>query len=329
MKVIVLAARARIEKYTDFSQIPEDWELVFAQGMTDAEIFEKAGDAAFIFADPVLPVSGSLIRSLPNLKLIQSEGVGYNRIDLEAVREKGIYVCNNASANSGAVAEQIILLILALQRRFMEGARMVYEGGQAAAKQRFILDGLMELGDSTVGIVGFGAIGKELARRLDGFGCRMLYYNRHRLPEKEEAERNVDYCDLDTLLETSDIVSVNLPVTPETTGFIDGNFLRRMKKTGILINTARGEIMDQEAVAQALLDGTIAGAGIDTLAPEPFTLDNPILRLPEEVREKKLAVSPHVAGTTYHVFHKMHRDSWKNLRLVSEGKEPENIVIKP
>ena len=81
MKVIVLAARARIEKYTDFSQIPGDWELVFAQGMTDAEILEKAGDAAFIFADPVLPVSGSLIRSLPNLKLIQSEGVGYNRID--------------------------------------------------------------------------------------------------------------------------------------------------------------------------------------------------------------------------------------------------------
>ena len=91
MKVIVLAARARIEKYTDFSQIPEDWELVFAQGMTDDEILEKAGDAAFIFADPVLPVSGSLIRGLPNLKLIQSEGVGYNRIDLEAVREKGVY----------------------------------------------------------------------------------------------------------------------------------------------------------------------------------------------------------------------------------------------
>lgn len=326
MKVIVLGEQARFETYTDFSQVPSHWKLLYAAGMTDDQIIDTAGDAALMIADPVRKVSGYLIEHLPNLKIIQSEGVAFNLIDLEAAQRRGIYVCNNASANSAAVAEQIILLILALQRRLYEGSRMVFEGRQAEAKQRFILDGIMELGECTVGIVGLGSIGKALAKRLDAFDTKILYYKRNRLPQEEEINMNVCWRELPQLLEESDVICICLPVTKETVNYVDAEFLNQMKPNALLINAARGEIMDQAALAKALKENRIGGAGIDTLSPEPFTLDNPLLMLQEEVREKKLIISPHIAGTTYHVFKRMHYNCWNNLKRVAEGKIPKDIV---
>ncbi|QAT49376.1 GyaR protein [Caproiciproducens sp. NJN-50] len=326
MKVLILTSKRRIEKYTDFSKIPGDWKLVFLDSVyEEEEAIQKGGDADFIVVDAVSPVSRRLIGQMPKLRLIHSEGAGFERIDLQAAREAGVYVCNNASLNSGAVAEQAILLMLALLRRFQEGDNLVRRGKQGQAKSSFILDGITELESCHVGIVGFGSIGKATAKRLLAFGSKVSYYGRHRLGAEEEKKFGVSYLPLSELAASCDIVSLHLPVTPETTGLIDREFLRRMKPSAVLVNTARGEIVDQAALADALESGTIAGAGLDTLSPEPATLENPLLRLSENCRYRVI-FSPHIGGTTNGVFYRLHRNIWNNLFLSAEGKRPNNVV---
>lgn len=326
MKVLILTSKRRIEKYTDFSKIPDGWELLFLDSVyEEQEAIQKGRDADFIIADAVSPVSRRLIERMPRLRLIHSEGAGYERIDLQAAREAGVYVCNNASLNSGAVAEQAILLMLALLRRFQEGDSLVRQGKQGLAKSSFILDGIPELESCHVGIVGFGNIGKATAKRLAGFGSKVSYYGRHRLDPEEEKEFGAGYLPLPELAASCDIISLHLPVTPETTGLVNREFLGRMKSSSILINTARGEIVDQAALAQALEDGLIAGAGLDTLSPEPATLENPLLRLSENCRYR-VVFSPHIGGTTDGVFYRMHKNIWNNLFLSASGRRPNNIV---
>lgn len=325
-KVLMLTSRRRVEKYTDFSRIPKDWELVYLDSVyTDEQALNAGRDADFIVVDAVSPVSRRLIENMPNLRLIHSEGVGYNAIDTQAARQAGVFVCNNAALNSGAVAEQAILLMLALLRRLAEGDSLVRAGQQGKAKLSFILDGIPELESCRVGIVGFGSIGRATAERLSAFGPKISYYNRHRLPEREERRLNAGYLPLFELLSSCDIVSLHLPVTPETTGLADRDFFRRMKPSAFLINTARGELVDQAALAEALETGGIAGAGLDTLYPEPVAKDNPLLNLSEACRYR-VVFSPHIGGTTDGVFYKLHRNIWNNLLKAAEGKRPDNIV---
>ncbi|WP_411677617.1 2-hydroxyacid dehydrogenase [Caproicibacter sp.] len=326
MKVLALTSQKRIEKYTDFSKIPNNWELLYLDSVYREEEALRIGKTAdFIIADAVSPVSRNLIENMPNLRVIHSEGVGFNGIDTQAAREAGVYVCNNASLNSGAVAEQAILLMLALLRRLREGDSLVRQGKQGQAKISFILDGIPELESCHVGIVGFGSIGRATAKRLAAFGSKVSYFSRHRLSEQEENDFGAEYLPLDELAASCDIISLHLPVTPDTIGFVNGDFLKKMKPSAFLINTARGEIVDQNALAQALEDGSIAGAGLDTLDPEPATLENPLLNLSDSCRYRVL-FSPHIGGTTDGVFYSLHRNIWNNLFLAAQGKRPNNIV---
>ena len=324
MQILILTSKQRVEKFSDLNSLPSEWELVFLPaGSSDDEIITAGKDADFIFADAIAPVSGAVIERMPNLKLIHSEGVGFNYIDTEAARKANVFVCNNAGANARAVAEQAVLLMLALMRRLAQGDEMVRTGRQIQAKENFIMDGITELGSCQVGIIGLGAIGKATARLLNAFGSEVFYYNRRQSPEAEAC--NARYVPLETLVETCDVVSLHLPVTPETTHLVDDNFLGRMKPSALLINTARGEVVDQNALARALVDNRIAGAGLDTLDPEPVTMENPLLGLPETVRYK-LVFSPHIGGTTIGMFSRAHRMVWNNIRAVAEGERPENIV---
>lgn len=325
-KVLLLTRRERVEKYADFSEIPQDWKLVYLDSVyTDGQALRAGRDADFIVVDAVSPVSRRLIEAMPNLRVIHSEGVGYNAIDTRAAREAGVYVCNNASLNSGAVAEQAILLMLALLRRLLEGDSLVRSGRQGQAKNRFIMDGIPELSACHVGIVGFGNIGRATAERLSAFGPKISYYSRHRLAGEEERRIGAGYLPIGELLAACDIVSLHLPATPETTNFADREFFERMKPTALFINTARGEIADQKALARALETGAIAGAGLDTLSPEPVTPDNPLLNLSEACRYR-VVFSPHIGGTTDGVFRRMHRNIWKNLKKAAAGERPDNVV---
>lgn len=326
MKVAILTSEARVKKFTDWSLVPEDAEIIYiGQTYTDDEVIEKAKDADAILVDAVNPVNKRVIHNLPNLKIVQSEGVAYNLIDVNAAKQKGVYVCNNAAANASSVAEHTIMLMLACTRRLIEGDAMVRSGRQIQAKGSFILDGIMELEHCHVGLLGFGSIAKQVAKKLKGFGCKVSYYSRHQATAEVEQEYKVSYLPLQELYQQCDIISIHVPVTPETENMIDKTVFTVMKPSAILINTARGEIVCQQDLFDAIIKDQIAGAGLDTLAPEPVQPDHSLLHLPVEL-QYKLTFSPHIGGTTYGVFHYMYRTIWTNIVAVINGGKPVNIV---
>jgi lactate dehydrogenase-like 2-hydroxyacid dehydrogenase len=325
MKVLLITSEERANKFYDLRGLPPDWELVFVGSFPNLEEVLVHADADFIVADAVARVGREIIDRMPKLKLIHSEGVGYEGFDAEAARERGVYVCNCAGVNAGAVAEQTILLMLAVLRRLVEGDAMVRAAQQIRAKERYILDGLVELGAMRVGLIGFGAIGKETAKRLRAFGSEVCYTGRNRRPEETEREYGVTYLPLDALLSSCDIVSVHIASNKETFRFMGEDRFRRMKPGAILINTARGELVDGDALARALKAGRPAAAGLDTLYPEPVRPDNPLLHLPQELRYR-LTFSPHVGGTTMQSFRRAHGMIWKNLLACAAGETPKNVV---
>ncbi len=320
MKVCVMVDKANFERYAASDALPADWELIHVGNGAPDEDRIIATNADVILADPMCSVSERVITGMINLKLIQSHGVGYNFFDLETAKRAGVFVSNCAGANASAVAEQAILLMLVLLRNFKENDKMVFAGKQIEAKTRCFENGLHELGDCHVGIIGMGAIGRETAKRLQAFGSRISYYGNR--PAKNV---NFTLLSLDELYATCDIISLHVPVNPETTNMINDAAIDKMKRGALLINTARGEIVDQEAVCRALLDGRLGGVGFDTFTPEPVTLDNPLLALPEEVR-KRMALSPHIGGITAGSFRRYYSYIWENIKLISEGCRPRNIV---
>ena len=179
---------------------------------------------------------------------------------------------------------------------------------------------MRELGDCTVGFVGYGAIGREAARLARAFGARVLY-NRANPPMNEDPE----YRDLDSLLQESDIVSLNLPLTDETENMADARFFARMKRGAILINTARGGLVNSRDLIEALADGQLAGAGLDVLDHEPVQKDHILVTAPEEVR-KKIIFTPHIGGVSASAFARTYEVILRNIRHVRNGERPENIV---
>ncbi len=326
MKVLLMTLEQRVRRFYDILALPSDWELVFAGYEKDTNrLIALGGDADVIFVDAMQPVTRELIQRMPNLKLIHSEGVGYDWIDTEAAKECGVFVCNNAAANSKAVAEQAIMLMLAVLRRTVEGHSMVLQARQIEAKSQWSLKGIRELWNCHVGLVGMGAIGQQTAKRLKGFECKISYYQRHRLPQELEQELGVSYIDLDELLANCDIVSLHLPSNAQTRNFMDKEKFQKMKPDSILINTARGEVVNQQDLIDALKNGVIGGAGLDTITPEPVMPDNTLLHLPEELYAK-ITLAPHIGGVTEQAFYTMHRFVWGNIERIANGLRPLNIV---
>lgn len=327
MKVLVIGDEKRVRKYLPDMDVARQAEIVVAaRGMADAAIAELAGSGVdVIVADAISPVSAQLMEAFPTLKLVHSEGVAYNAIDVAAARERGVAVCNNAGVNAGAVAEQAVLLMLACLRHVVEGDAAVRAGRQIQMKERLMVSGIRELGDCTVGLVGFGAIAVETARRLRAFGCDVAYWNRNRRSPEQEAECGVRHLPLDELARTCDIVSLHVPVTPETENMVDAAFLDMMKDDAILVNTARGEIVDQVALATALQEGAIGAAGLDTLSPEPVAADHPLALLEGEAAAR-LVLSPHIGGVTEGMFRRAWRTIWENIARIERGEQPVNVV---
>lgn len=320
MKVAVLLEEGNFLRYSPPEIIPQGLEIVHFGNKDVNEDAVAASGAEVIIADPMVPVTAALIGRMPELRLIQSQGVAYNLFDVNAAREKGVHVANCAGANAGAVAEQAILLMLAVLRNLKEFDQMVYDARQAEAKQQCFQNGICELGDCHVGLLGFGAIGREAAARLKSFGSRVSYYD---VVKREDP--NAGYLPMEQIIEECDIISLHLPVTDETRGIISDAAFARMKPNAILINTARGEIVDQEALCRAVTAGKIGGAGFDTLSPEPVTADNPILGLPQKDRNR-VVLSPHIGGITEGSFRRYYNIIWDNVRRVSAGEKPVNIV---
>lgn len=223
------------------------------------------------------------------------------------------------------MAEQAILLMLGLLRKVHTSDNQVRIGPQILAKETMIINGISELGDCRVGLIGLGAIGTATSRLLNTFGCEVQYFKRHRLSSQEEADLSVSYSSVQSMLKECDIISLHVPVSDETENMVDTDFLKSMKSSAFLINTSRGELVDQEALKQALIAGEIAGAGLDTLSPEPVMPDNPLLNLPDDIKDRVL-FSPHIGGTTLGAFKRMHQGVWNNINRVIEHRRPVNIV---
>ena len=326
MKIAFLSNPERLDKFCLPEELPDWAELIrIGPKYTAADVIAKAGDAEGIVVDAVLPVDAEMIAGMPKLKLIHSEGVGYAQIDIEAAAARGVYVCNNSGVNAGQVAEHAVMLMLTVLRRYAEGEMMVRTGRQMEAKTSFIMDGLGDLIGKKVGLIGFGAIGKELAKRLAAFGCEISYYTRHRADAATETAYHAQYLPLEELLRESDIVSLQIPATQETHHMIRKEALALMKPSAILINCARGACVNSADLAEAIRNGTIYGCGLDTMDPEPVPADDPVLLLPEPWRWR-VSVSPHIAGTTKSVFEETYRRIWANFARLERGECPINVV---
>ena len=331
MKAIIIGDRKRYEIFMPSKGLPEGFmdeieKVYFPLGTKDEEIIGSGEGAEFLLSDAIAPVSGYLIDHLPDLKLIHSEGVAYNGIDIEAASKRGITVCNNRGINATAVAEQTIMLMLGLLRSIKEGDEAVRGGHQIDMKHRKMREGILELADCQVGLIGFGDIARATAKMLITFGCSVVYCARSRKEEGLEREYQASYMEMDELLATSDIVSLHVPVNDGTRGMADKGFFCKMKPSAYLINTSRGEIVDNEALLEALREHEIAGAGLDTVAPEPVPADHILINAPKEAAEKIL-FSPHIGGITTSTFRRGHMNMWKAVWDVSEGRKPKNVIV--
>ena len=327
MKVLVLTMKKRYDRFA-----PKDSaayraaELIFCdREASEEEWLSAGGDAEVLFVTPVTWVRESLISRMPNLKMIHSEGVGFDRIDLEAARKRGVYVCNNAGCNAGPVAEQAVMLMTMLLHHTLWGHRMVLEGRQGEAVREIEGNVPLDLTAAKVGLVGFGAIGQETAARLRPNGTEVYYYARRRRDEETEKRLGVTYLPLEELAARCDIVSLHLPATAESTRLVDRDFLARMKPGAFLVNTARGAIIDDEALCEAIRSGHLGGAGLDAYAPEPVLADHPLVKLAHEYPDR-LILCPHQAGISLSSFRNVYRMLFEDLGRVMAGQRPENIV---
>jgi phosphoglycerate dehydrogenase-like enzyme len=250
--------------------------------------------------------TAEMIAAAPRLKLIQKIGVGVNTIDLDAAKARGIPVCNLPGTNARAVAELTLALMLATLRRvprFDAGLR----GG--VWLDPGLQDGIGELGGRVVGLVGYGAIPRLLAPVLVAVGCTVIYAARRDVPDAVGTRRP-----LEALLAEADVVSLHLPLTGETASLIDTAALARMKPGAILINTARGGLVDPVALAAALRAGKLAGAGLDVFAQEPVDPSAPLLGLPNVV------LTPHIAWLTTGTFDRSFSLAAENCRRLVAGE---------
>jgi glyoxylate reductase len=261
---------------------------------------------AFLVANEPVPLD-----LLPNLRVLANFGVGHDRIDVEACRARGVVVTTTPGVLDDATADFAFALILAVRRRLVEGDRLVRSGGWTASWSEGAI--AEEVTGSTLGIVGLGRIGSAVARRARGFEMHVLYHQRRRLET-----RLGDYRELDDLLAESDIVSVHVPLTTETAGLIDARRLALLRDGSCLVNTARGEIVDEHALVAELLSGRIR-AGLDVFTNEP--------QVPPELLDlENVVLTPHLGSGTRQAREAMTRLVVDNLHAVESGQPPPTPV---
>lgn len=322
-KVVSTVPLSRFERFGIF--FPQEWETVYLPNYDEDSLADEVEKADFLFVMSVHTVTEKVIANARKLKLIHTEGVGYNAVDCEAAKERGIYVCNNCAVNNGAVAEHTIGLMLAGLRRTVLTDEQIKKGAFEPCQRTHRSSGSNELCNRRVGLIGFGAIGKEVAKRLIPFGCDVYYYDAFRATPEQEKSAHVTYMDFNDLIRTCNILSLHVPVLPNTVNMLSTKQFDVMSEDTLVVNTSRGEIIDQDALADALINNKIYGAALDTFYPEPPGKENPLINLPENAM-KRLTLTPHIAGTTDEAFTRMLKNAIANMRSMLEGKKPVNIV---
>ena len=264
-----------------------------------------------------------LIRAVSKrLRIIANMAVGYDNIDVKCATQHGVYVTNTPDVLTEATADLAFALLLAVARRVVEGDHFVRWGewwrSGTAFHPKMMLG--VELYGKTLGIIGMGRIGRAVARRARGFGMKVIYYSRRRLPERDERELGAEYVDLDTLLARSDFISIHVPLTEETRHMIDEERLKKVKRGAIIVNTSRGAVIDTRALVKALEEGWIAGAGLDVYEEEPLNPNHPLTGF------KNVVLTPHIGSATRETRLAMAMLAVENLVAFAMGREPPNLV---
>jgi glyoxylate reductase len=292
----------------DFRVFPEDRPPTRVEMI---ELFRGARAAITLVTDPV---DGEVLDACPDLRALANYAVGYDNIKVPDATARGVYVTNTPGVLTETTADFTFALLIAAARRVVEAADYVREGKWKTWSPTLFLG--WDLHDATIGIVGYGRIGKQVARRAAGFDMRVLVNNRSPV----EAGDIATAVDLDLLLKESDFVCLNVALTPETNGMIGKRELELMKPSAILINAARGPVVQTDALYEALVNGVIAGAALDVTDPEPLPPDHPLIGLPN------CLIAPHIASATVATRSKMATMAVSNALAAVRGQRPPNLV---
>ncbi|MCY3637776.1 MAG: 2-hydroxyacid dehydrogenase [Chloroflexi bacterium] len=296
---------------------PDGWTTELATAATPIDE-QKAmvEDADFLLVYGAR-LHDDVLRAAENARLVQLLAAGYDSMNLPLMAALEVPCANNGGANSWAVADHALLLMLALYKQLMPVEPATREGRWNAP---ITGSNTFEMADKLVGVLGIGNIGRQVARRVQGFDAQVQYYDPYPLDEERERELDVRRVSLDELFRTSDIVTCHAPLTPQTHHIVNRERLAIMKPTAVLINTARGPVVDEAALTEALQNGVIAGAGLDVFEQEPVDPDNPLLRMDNVV------VTPHMAGTTWNTWFRRAQFGYENMQRVWNGEAPQSIA---
>ncbi|AEE96505.1 hydroxyacid dehydrogenase [Mahella australiensis] len=290
-------------------------EIIITKDASEQSIIDEVSDTFAIILRSKAKITRSIIEAAPKLKVISRTGAGYDNVDVQAATEHNVMVCNLPGINTVAVAEHTISLMLALLKQLPK-MDLYVRNGQWGKRSEFISE---EAFGKTIGIVGLGKIGREVMFRCKSMGMHVLVYD----PYVENAlkDNDIRFCnDVETLFTQSDVITLHVPNIPENKKMVDEHLIRLMKPTAYIINTSRGEVIDQGALTSALKEHRIAGAGLDVFAQEPIEQDDPLLTLDNVI------LTPHAAALTKESGIKMTVEAVKQVIDCLEGRIPPYIV---
>lgn len=317
MKIVILDGTIIGETEKDWERFRDFGELSAYDITPDEKTIERIGDAELVIVDKT-NITEEVLQACPNIKFIGVLATGYNIVDTEAAARRGIPVANVPNYSTDIVAQATFALILEIVNKVGIHNESVHRGDWCSSKYFcYTLGQVHELKGKTIGIIGFGNIGRAVGRIAEAFGMKVLACSRTRHPEYET--ENCRYTDMVTLLMNSDIVSIHCPLLPETRRLIHRNTIGKMKDGAILINTSRGQCIDEKHVADALKSGKLLAAGLDVMSEEPMKPDNPLLTAPNCI------ITPHIAWASEEAIQRIRDITYENVRAFLNG-ESKNIV---
>jgi len=283
--------------------------------MPKKSLLKKIKDKDGLICFPYDTIDGEILDAAPRLRAISTYSVGYDHIDIAYTKKKKIIIGYTPEVLTEATADLTFALILDLLRRISEGDRIIRTGKWRDVYGAHDYVGT-DLAGKTLGILGLGRIGRAVTKRAQTFGMKILYHNRNRLSKREERSLKVKHVTLNNLIQKSDVLSIHVPYTKQTNEMIDIKFLKKMKKSSFLINTARGKIIKEDDLILALRKKIIAGAALDVFENEPIGKDHPFAKM------QNVVLAPHVGSSTSETREKMAKLTVENLKLGLKGKKP-------
>ena len=315
MTKVVLAGQYPAHTYETLKELLADLPVELT-AVDTPEAYDAMTDAEIMILR-IFKAPKAVIERNPNLKMIMRWGAGFDSVDIEAAGQRGILVTNTPGANADAVSELAVLLMLAVGRKVLCHTACLRKG--VWSKNDFI-NSSFTLVNKTVGILGAGNIGRKVAQRVQAFGAKTVYYDPFRLSEDREKAFHLKYMPLEELLPVADVITLHLPLTDDTRHLIDAAAIERMKTGAILVNTARGGLVDDCALFQAVQNGKLLGAGLDGVEREPLQPDD------ELFTNDNIVVTPHVGGGTADIGEAIMPMLVEDIRLFLSGERPRFVV---